>query len=78
MGMDQVVRIDRLAADLGVEIEPARGKAAAIQDLVKHQRQLRNVHRELVGVPAEQIVAAVDVERAEHAERLGERDLVMK
>ena len=34
--------------------------------------------RELVGVPAEQIVAAVQVERAEDAERAGELDLVLE
>src|ERR1035438_3366487 len=78
MGMDQVVRIDRLTPDLGVEIETARRETAALQHLMKYQRKLRYVHRELVSIPAEQIVAAVDVERAEDAERLGEHDLVVE
>ena len=31
MGVDQIVRIDRLASDLGVEIETARRETAALQ-----------------------------------------------
>ena len=78
MGMQQVVRVDRLAADLGVEVEAAGGEAAGLQDLVAGQRHLRDVHGELVGVPAGLIVVAVDVDRAEDAERGGERELVLE
>ena len=42
------------------------------------QRHLRHIHAELVGVPAEEIVAAVQVERAEDAERAGELELVLE
>ena len=41
-------------------------------------RHLAGVHGELVGVPAEQRVAAVDVDRAENAERERQRDLVLE
>src|SRR3954468_4584581 len=78
MGMDQVERIDRLPSDLGVEVETAGRKAAGFQHLVKREGKLRHIHRELVGIPAEQIVAAVDIERAQDSQRLGERDLVLE
>src|SRR5437868_4264195 len=45
---------------------------------MKNESELRHVHCELVGIPAEQIVAAVDVDGAKDAERLGKRDLVME
>src|SRR5882724_7941207 len=78
MGMDQVERIDRLPPDLGVEVETAGGETATLQQFVKHQRKLGHIHRELIGIPAEQIVAAVDVERAQDAQGLCQRDLVLE
>jgi hypothetical protein len=57
---------------------PPGGEAAGAQELVERQRQLRHVHGELVGIPAEELVAAIEVERAEDAERGGELDLVLK
>ena len=53
MGMQQIVGIDRLAPDLGVEIHAAGGEAAGLQDVVERERHLRDVHGELVGVPAD-------------------------
>ena len=53
MGVDQIIRIDRLASNLGVEIEAARRKTATFKQLVKHQGQLGHVHRELIGIPAQ-------------------------
>ena len=78
MRLDEIDRIDRLAADLGVEVEPAGREAAVAQNLVQHQGQLAGVHRELVGVPAQQRIAPVEVDRAEDAERIGERDFVLE
>ena len=75
---DQVVRVDRLAAQLGVEVQPAAGEAAALQHVVQGQRHLRQVVRELVGVPAQHLVAAVHVDGAEDAQRLRQRDLVLE
>ena len=57
-------------------MRPPVDETAAAQNFVEAERQVRRVHRKLIGVPAEQLVAAVDVERAEDAERLGEHDLV--
>ena len=53
-------------------------EAAALQHVVQRERHLRQVVRELVGVPAELLVAAVHVERAEDAERLRHGDLVLE
>ena len=78
MGDQQIVGIERLAADLGVEVEAALAEAAGLEDVVGGERHLRHVHGELVGVPAELVVAAVDVDGAEDAERAGERQLVLE
>ena len=32
----------------------------------------------MIGIPAQQIVAAIDIERAQDSQRLGERDLVLE
>jgi len=72
MSVQEVVRLDRLAADFCVEVHAAGGEAAGAEKFVERQRQLRHVHGELVGVPAQEVVAAVQVERAEDAQRGGE------
>ena len=63
---------------LASKFMPPRGEAAGFQDFVEGERHFRHVHGELVGVPARLIVAAVDVERAEDAERRGQRDLMLE
>src|SRR6266705_6499831 len=78
MGMDQVERIDRLPPDLGVEVETAGRETSTFQQFVKHQRKLGHIHRELIGIPAEQIIAAVDVERAQDSQGLGKRELLLE
>ena len=78
MAVEQVGRIDRLAAHLGVEVEAAVAEAALLEDVVEGERHLARVVGELVGVPAGLQVVAVGVDRAEHAERRGERQLVLE
>ena len=68
----------RLAAHLGVEVEAAGGEAAGLQDAIHRQRHVERIVVELVGVPAVLRIAAVDVDRAEDAERVGQRDLVLE
>jgi hypothetical protein len=70
--------VERLAAQLRVEVGAAGLEAAACQDLVIGQRHFRNVVRELVGIPAGLVVVAVHVDRAEDAERIGKRQLVLE
>ena len=74
----QVLRIERLAPQLGVEIGAAGLEAAAGQHLVIGERHLRHVVGELVGVPARLVVVAVHVDRTEDPERIGQRQLVLE
>ena len=76
MGVEQVGAVDRLAAQLGVEVQPARGEAATAQDLQHAERHLLDRHREAIDVPAEPIVAGVGVDRAEDPGVDGRGDLV--
>ena len=65
MGIKQVDRFEAFAADLGVKVDAAGAEAAVLED---RQHALRGevvVGRELVGVPAEEQVARVGVDRAE-------------
>ncbi len=78
MGVEQVVGIEGLAADLGIEVQAAGGEAAAFQDVIKRKADLRNVVRELIGIPARLRIAAVDVDRAEDAECHGKRDFMLE
>ncbi len=76
--VEQIGRIERLAADLGVEVEAAGPEAAGLQDVIERQRGVRDVVRELVGVPAQLRIAAVHVDRTEDAERGRQRDLMLE
>ena len=78
MAVQQVGRIDRLAAHLGVEIEAAGREAAGLQDVIERRDEFGRVVGELVGVPARLVVVAVGVDRAENAERGGRGDLVLE
>jgi hypothetical protein len=50
--VEQVDRLDRLAADLGVEIEAAIAEPARLENGVDRQRQLGCIVGELIGAPA--------------------------
>ena len=67
MGVEQVHRIGRGTAQLGVEVEATRAETAGTQDRDHGEGELADVGVELVGVPAEQLVTGVGVDRAEHA-----------
>ena len=69
MGVEQIDRLETLAPHLGVEVDAARRQAALPQDDQHALRRQIQVGRELIGVPAEQQVAAVGVHRAEQALR---------
>src|SRR5690606_27671658 len=78
MSVEQVLRIERLAPEPGVEIGAAGDEAAAKQDLVISQRHLGGAVGELVGVPARLVVVAVHVDGAENAERVGKRKFMLE
>src|SRR5215217_4806941 len=78
MGVEEVVGVDRLAPDLGVEVHAACREPAHPQYLVKGKRQLRHIHGKLVGVPTQEVIAAVEVERTEQAKGRCKGDLVLE
>lgn len=65
--MHEVDWLVGLAAALGVEVEATGGEAAHFQDAEHDLSGQIDVGWELVGVPADQLVAAVGVDTAEHA-----------
>jgi hypothetical protein len=77
---DQQILRDRATGGAAwrIEIGAAGLEAAAGEDLVIGQRHFRHVVGELVGVPARLVVVAVHVDRAEDAERVGQRQLVLE
>ena len=74
----EVRRVDRLAAQLGVEVEAAGGEALVLDQLHQGGHQLLRVVGELVGVPAVARIAAIDVDGAEDAVGARRGDLVLE
>jgi hypothetical protein len=61
----QVDRRGGLPAELGVEVQPAAGKPPTAQHRIHGQSAVVKVERELIGIPTEQQVAAIGVDRTE-------------
>src|SRR6476660_1335821 len=78
VGVEQVVPVGALAAQLGVEVEAAGPEATALEDLVDRQGEVLDRVRELIRVPAVLRVAPVGVDRAEDPVRDRVGDLVME
>lgn len=62
MCVQQIVGIDGLPTDLGVEVQTTCREASVAQDFMKHQCDLFRVHRELVRIRSQQFVAPIDVQ----------------
>ena len=75
--IEQIYRLEAFAPHLGVEIRPARREAAHFQNGQHDVRGEINVGRELVGVPAEEQVAGIGVDRAERVGRGGDLQFVL-
>ena len=75
--VEQVHRLEALAPHLGVEVRAAGLEAAHVEDGQHDLGRQINVGRELVGVPAQQHVAGVGVDRAERAGGDGHFQLVL-
>ncbi len=71
MAVEHVDRIGRLAAHLGVKLKPPRPRPPFCTMRRYGHEQIEQVVVELVGVPAVLRVAAIDVDRAQDAERDG-------
>ena len=65
VGVEEIDRFEAFAADFGVEVCAAGGEAAHLEDGEHDLGGEINVGGELVGVPAEENVAGVGVDRAE-------------
>ena len=76
--VEQIFKVDRGTAELGVEIETAGAKAAGAEDRGHGKRELLDVGVELVGVPTQQKVAGVGVDRSEQALRGRRLDLMLE
>ena len=78
MRVEQVIGINRLTPDLGIKIQATRGEATGFQHFKHGECHLGTIHGELVRVPAQQIIAAVDVERTKHTQCRGKGNLMLK
>ena len=78
VGVEQIGRICRGAAQLGVEVEPAAAETARAQDRNHGESEFFDVGVKLVGVPAQQHVAGVGIDGAEHAVGGGDFDLMIE
>ena len=63
---------------LASKLRPPGDKPPRLQDEIESRDKFGRVVGKLVGVPARLIVIAVGVERTQHAERHGERDLMLE
>src|ERR1017187_10592693 len=78
MPVEQIRRIDALAAHFGIEVIATRRESAAEQNVVDRQGYLANVVGELVRVPSVLRIAAIHVYRAQDAQRDRGGDLVFE
>ena len=76
--VEEIGPIEALATELGVEVEAAGREAAGAEDLVQGKGELVDRVRELVGVPAVLVVAAVRVDAAEDPAGDRHGDLVVE
>ena len=78
MGVEEILQVAGAAPHLGVEVDAAGSDAALLED---HQHGVGGgveVCGELVGVPAEQVIAAIGVNAAQLAIGRGELEVVFK
>src|SRR5437763_16771778 len=78
VAVEQVDRIDRLTADLRIEVEPSAGHPAAFENVQHGERQPGDIVGELIGVPTILRIAAVDVDRPKDAARNRSGDLMLE
>ncbi len=78
MGVEEVHRLDAFALHVGVEVQSAGGEPAALENAQHRRRRVVQVGGELIGIPAQQQVAAVGVDRAEHVVGHREFQLVLE
>src|SRR5262245_13668362 len=78
VSMEKIDRVDALAPELGVEIEPARIEPAGSEDDEQRADGFLDVVRKLIGVPSQLRITAVDVDASEEPGERGVRELVLE
>src|ERR1700678_319598 len=76
--MNQIRGFNRLSADFRIEVHAASAEAAGTYNVVHRQSHGLQIDWELVRIPAEQRVAAIDVEGAEDSKTCRRSNLVFK
>ena len=77
VGVHQIERLVRLATALGVEVQAAGGEAAHLEDGEHDLGRQVDVCGKLVGIPADEFIAAVGVDATEHASIGSHGELVL-
>lgn len=67
MSQEDIVQVCRVTTSLCVEVRTPGCQTATLKDDQPCLSQFVNIHRELVGIPAILIVAAVCIDTAQHA-----------
>ena len=78
MGMEQILNINRGPAQLRVEIETAGAKTSRFQDGNHGKGEFTDIGVELVGVPAQQRIAGVRIDGAQHSGGGGNLDFMLE
>lgn len=76
VGMEEIDRLEALAANFGVKVQSAGPQSALIENDEHHLCRQIQVGRELVGIPAEHQVTRIGIDRPQHARCAG-RDHVV-
>ena len=67
MAIEHVVFVGALPANFGVKVQAAGGESPGFEDLIHHQGIFFHAVRELIGIPANQLVSLIRVNRAKDA-----------
>ncbi|MNF82191.1 hypothetical protein D3C84_644910 [compost metagenome] len=78
VSQEEVVDFERATANFRVKVYAATAQAACFENFVHRKRRGVQVRRELVRIPAEEHVALVRVERAQHAVNCSNADFVLE
>src|SRR5579875_2148365 len=76
--VEQIFGPDGLTTDLGVEVHATYTETAAADHVIHAESHRVDIVGELIGVPAEKRIAAIDVERTKDAEVGSRGDLMLK
>ncbi len=76
VAMEEILEISRWAAEFGVEVEATFAQSTGAQNRNHRETEFLNVGIELIGVPTEEWITGVGINRSEHALGGGDIDLM--